>query len=486
MLFNSWEFALFFPVVTTLYFVLRGRARLWFLLLASCVFYMAFIPVYLLILLFTIAVDYYAGLWIDAAQGARRRRFLILSLVANIGVLAVFKYAGFLLDNTHGLLSLLEVQVPPIVVDLILPIGLSFHTFQAMSYTIEVYRGAQPAERDPLIYALYVMFYPQLVAGPIERPQNLLPQFHAEHTFDYDRVVSGLRRMLWGFFKKVFVADRLAVLVDAAFSAPTEASGLLLWVAAYAFTFQIYCDFSGYSDIAIGAARIMGFDLMKNFDRPYRARSIGEFWRRWHRSLSTWFRDYLYVPLGGSRRGSVLTARNLLIVFAVSGLWHGANWTFVVWGALHGLVLVVEQGVSRIIRPTSKGGARFNRAGFAKWFVTFHVVVIAWVFFRARSVGDALTIVGRMTDFLLEGGIRHLGVGDWSHALQSLGWFESLLALFGVLILLSGEWLNEKVRLEENFSNLPLGLRWATYGLAGAGLVYLGHFSQAQFIYFQF
>ena len=305
-------------------------------------FYMAFVPVYLLILLFTIAIDYCAGLLIEAAPGSRRKLYLAMSLVANVGVLAVFKYYSFFIGNANALLYWGGSEAALPLLRVVLPIGLSFHTFQAMSYTIEVYRRHQKAERHFGIFALYVLFYPQLVAGPIERPQNILPQFHQKQYFDYNRVVSGLQLMAWGLFKKVVIADRLALLVNEVYNTPTHYQGLPLLVATVFFSVQIYCDFAGYSDIALGSARVMGFDLMTNFSRPYFSRSLPEFWRRWHISLSTWFKDYVYLPLGGNRVALPRACFNLFFVFIISGLWHGASWTFIIWGALHGAYLVGE------------------------------------------------------------------------------------------------------------------------------------------------
>jgi len=301
MLFNSLTFAIFFPIVTGLYFLLPYRWRTWMLLLASCAFYMAFIPIYILILFVTILIDYAAGIYIEQSQGRKRKLWLIASIASTCLVLFVFKYFDFASQNLSALARFLDWNYPVKVLNIILPIGLSFHTFQSLSYVIEVYRGHQKAERRFGIYALYVMFYPQLVAGPIERPQNLLHQFDEDHHFDYDRTASGLRLMAWGLFKKIVIADRLAIYVNAVYATPREFSALQLLAATFFFAYQIYCDFSGYSDIAIGSARIMGFKLMTNFDRPYSAKSIGEFWRRWHISLSTWFKDYVYVSMGGSR-----------------------------------------------------------------------------------------------------------------------------------------------------------------------------------------
>jgi alginate O-acetyltransferase complex protein AlgI len=333
MLFNSIEFLIFFPLVTLLFYFLPHRFRWFHLLVASCVFYMFFIPVYILILFFTIIVDYFAGILIENAKGSQRKFYLILSLVANIGVLAVFKYYNFFIGNFNMLAH--QDMLP--LLNIILPIGLSFHTFQAMSYTIEVYKGNQKPERHFGIYALYVMFYPQLVAGPIERPQNLLSQFRAKHYFNADSFFDGLRLMLWGFFKKVVIADRIVSYVDAIYGHPSDYMNWLnCLLATFFFTIQIYCDFSAYSDIAIGAAKCMGFDLMTNFKRPYSASNIHEFWGRWHISLSTWFKDYLYIPLGGSRKSKLRKYLNQLFVFLVSGFWHGANWTFILWGAMHG------------------------------------------------------------------------------------------------------------------------------------------------------
>jgi len=298
---------------------------------------MAFVPIYILILGFTIFIDYFAGLYIEAAEGKKRKFLLIISLIANIGVLAVFKYYNFLNENFSFLMHGFGLENPIPYLSILLPIGLSFHTFQAMSYTIEVFRGHQKAERHFGIYSLYVMFYPQLVAGPIERPQNLLHQFREKYDFDYGRVTSGLRLMAWGLFKKVVIADRLAILVDNVYGNPQAHNSLSLIIATIFFSFQIFCDFSGYSDMAIGASRVMGFKLMTNFNKPYSSKSIHEFWGRWHISLSTWFRDYLYIPLGGSHGSTWKKVRNTFIIFIVSGFWHGANWTFIVWGALNAI-----------------------------------------------------------------------------------------------------------------------------------------------------
>ena len=384
MLFNSIHFFVFFIIVTLIYFNIPYKNRWLLLLLCSCYFYMAFIPIYILILGFTIVVDYFAGIYIENAEGRRRKLYLIFSLIANIGVLSVFKYYNFLNGNLSFLLTGFGMTNPVPYLSILLPIGLSFHTFQAMSYTIEVYRGNQNAERHFGIYSLYVMFFPQLVAGPIERPQNLIHQFREKYDFDYNRVTSGLKLMVWGLFKKVVIADRLAVIVDSVYNNPEQYNSFSLIVATVFFSFQIYCDFSGYSDMAIGAARILGFKLMINFNNPYQSKSFHEFWTRWHISLSTWFRDYLYISLGGNRVTIPRWYLNLFIVFLISGLWHGASWTFVVWGALHGFYLVFElitKGTRRRINKI----IHLDKLPFLSAITTFSFVTFAWIFFRANN-----------------------------------------------------------------------------------------------------
>ena len=305
------------------------------LLGASCVFYMAFVPKYILILAVLILIDFAAGIWIENAQGHRRKIFLVVSLCANVGMLGFFKYFNFLNGNVAALAHFIGWNYSIESLKIILPIGLSFHTFQSMSYTIEVYRGRFKAERSLLHFATYVMFYPQLVAGPIERPQNLLHQFREKHVFNRTQFIEGAQLMLTGLFKKIIIADRAAILVNTVYANPQNFSGAQLFIATGFFGIQIYCDFCGYTENARGAAKIMGFELMLNFNRPYLATSIADFWRCWHISLSTWFRDYVYFPLGGNRCSRAQNCFNLAGVFLISGLWHGANWTFIVWGALH-------------------------------------------------------------------------------------------------------------------------------------------------------
>jgi len=437
---------------------------------------MAFVPVYILILGFTIVVDYFAGIFIEKFNGGKRKNFLIASLIANIGVLAVFKYYNFINGIITDFLYGAGFDNPIPYLSILLPIGLSFHTFQAMSYTIEVYRGTQKAERNFGIYALYVMFYPQLVAGPIERPQNLIHQFYEKHSFDYLRIVSGLKQMLWGMFKKLVIADRLALYVNAIYDNPTEHNGSSLLLATFFFAFQIYCDFSGYSDIAIGAAKVMGFKLMTNFNRPYFAKSISEFWKRWHISLSTWFKDYLYISLGGNKVSIPRWYLNLFIVFLISGLWHGANWTFIIWGGLNGFYLVFA-----IV--TQKTRKRINSLLGIDRFVTIHSLIqilftfiltcFAWIFFRAESLSIAFEIINKI--FTSTGPI----------------YFENpsvlILSFFGITFLIAIEIKNEYYRGSFSFFENP---DWLIRNLAYAVLILItltfGVFDGGQFIYFQF
>lgn len=487
MLFNSLAFLWFFPIVTTAYFLLPHRWRWAMLLAASCYFYMKFLPIYILILAFTILIDYVAGIMIENAHGTRRKQYLAASIIANVGVLFVFKYFNFFNANLAALAHAIHWNYSLDGLALILPIGLSFHTFQAMSYTIEVYYGRFKAERHLGIYALYVMFYPQLVAGPIERPQNLLPQFHAEHSFDYKRVAFGLQLMLWGMFKKVVIADRLAVVVDQVYSHPSAYGGADVLLATYAFAFQIYCDFSGYTDIAIGCAQVMGITMMQNFKRPYFAESIPDFWRRWHVSLSTWFRDYLYIPLGGNRAGAWRCFFNVFAVFVVSGLWHGANWTYVVWGAVHGTYMILSM-ITQDARARSARALGLDQfPKLARWLnilLTFHLVCFAWIFFRADSLSDAWTLIGRL--FATRGAWGGISVGESLLTLGLSQWdirvaLGAVAALLGVDLLTHGGG-----SLRQRLADRPAYLRWSLCYAALFAIAFLGKFTMKQFIYFQF
>ncbi len=467
MLFNSLHFFIFFIIVTLGYWSLGWAGRWRLLLFASCYFYMIFQPVYILILFFTIIIDYFAGIWLENTEGKQRKWLLILSIISNVGILAFFKYYHFLFDNVSHILGFLQVKNPLPIFSFILPIGLSFHTFQAMSYTFEVYRGNQKAERHFGIYALYVMFYPQLVAGPIERPQNVLHQFHETHIYDWEKVKSGLMMMAWGLFKKVVIADRLAMLVDFAYKNPSEQSGLTLFVATFFYTFQIYCDFSGYSDIALGSARVMGFDLMENFRTPYFSTSISEFWRRWHISLSTWFRDYLYIPLGGNRVSEWRRYFNQFFVFMVSGLWHGAAWTFVIWGSLHGFYLILavlrDKYLPKLSLPKNLLGKSINLVS------TFLLVMLAWIFFRAKGIHDAFIVLKKIGTLSLS--------QSFSTPLNTIEmWFSLGLILF--LLWKEYKFFHIDTRNTQKFFGLSIVFILVIY--------FFGVFETNQFIYFQF
>jgi alginate O-acetyltransferase complex protein AlgI len=493
MLFNSVQFALFFLIVTGLYFSINHKYR-WFLLLASsCYFYMCFIPVYILILAFTIVVDYFAGLWIENSTEKKKKYFLIASLFANIGVLAIFKYYNFINENITVLLHGFNLQNSFPSLSIILPIGLSFHTFQAMSYTIEVYRGRQKAERKFGIYALYVMFYPQLVAGPIERPQNLIHQFYEVHTFDYDRVTSGLKLMLWGFFKKIVIADRLALLVNKVYDHPANYEGFPLILATILFSFQIFCDFSGYSDIAIGAARVMGFKLMTNFNRPYFSKSVSEFWKRWHISLSSWFRDYLYISLGGNRVSVPRWYLNLFIVFLLSGLWHGANFTFVIWGALHGLYLILNLIFNHPINWFYKITGLDKRNLIKKILqisVTFSLVTFSWIFFRAKTFDDSIYIATHLFSGLSNDLSNIvLNTNNARSDLLFLGFDYKMLivAATSILFMEFVHFIQRHKSISDIMSQKPGWVRWTVYYFIVVIILFFGVIDHSQqFIYFQF
>jgi D-alanyl-lipoteichoic acid acyltransferase DltB (MBOAT superfamily) len=467
MTFVSIEFVCLFLAVFVLYFHLPRTYRNPLLLVASAIFYMWWRPVYILIILFSVTVDYFIALKLEHGKAGTRKLLLTVSLVTNLGLLFFFKYYEFAAENLRGLLGWAQIPWQPPVLNLILPIGISFHTFQALSYTIDVYRGQIPVERNLLKLWLYVLFFPQLVAGPIERAGRLLPQFDEDHAWDGERVKSGLRLILWGFVKKAAVADRLAILVDPVFQFPNRFAGLPLLLAMWGFSFEIYADFSGYSDIAVGTARVLGFRLMENFRQPYFAAGIGEFWRRWHISLSTWFRDYLYIPLGGSRKGPVVEAGAILATFVLSGLWHGARWTFVVWGAYHGLLLLL----SHAIRSSKR--LILGLSSWAQAFITFNLVSVGWVFFRAPSLTDAGTILSRMFEKPVY------------MPLESLRLTPSWIAVtaVGVAILVVGDLY---LALSKNRTGWPTPVRWLAYA-AGTILVFSANTGRdIPFIYYQF
>jgi len=490
MLFNSVEFLLFFPIVVTIYFLCPQRYRWAFLLAASYVFYAAWRLEYVLLLLLSTVVDYFAarkmGTIVDKAA---RRKYLFLSLAVNLGLLFTFKYFNFFNESLSGLLRVFNVDYQLPLLNVLLPVGISFYTFQSLSYVIDVYRGTVKPESHFGIFALYVSFFPQLVAGPIERAKHMLPQFHMQHFFNEGRINSGLRLMLWGMFKKVVIADRLAVYVNQAYNNPADYDGAALLMATYFFAFQIYCDFSGYSDIAVGAAHILGFDLMENFRQPYVARSVAGFWRRWHISLSTWFRDYLYIPLGGSRVAPWRWYMNLAIVFLVSGLWHGGKSTFVIWGALHALYVLSEIWLGRASLWGMARVGRENQSLLPNWLktvLTFHLILFSWIFFRANNLDDALLIIqniGRMATTMplvsLFAPWRDAGVADANT--------EMILSVVLIIVLEIIQWFERYIAsMERTFISNPLWLRWLSYVAMAIAITNLGVSIDTPFIYFQF
>ena len=509
MLFNSWQFLVFFLTVTVLYFGLPPRSRWGLLVAASFWFYMSFFPAHGLVLAGSTVVNYFAARAIEGSAGRRRKTLFLAGLAANVGALAFFKYYNFLNENLAQMLGLVGAADPLPVLKILLPVGLSFYTLQAMSYLIEVYRGHHPAERHFGILALYVTYYPQLLAGPIGRPGTLLPQLRQAHAFDARRVADGLKLMLWGFFQKVVIADRLAPFVNQVFDHPGRYEGLPLAVATFFFAFQVYTDFAGYSDIAIGASQVMGIQLMTNFRRPYFARTVGEFWKRWHISLSTWLRDYLMLPISYSfmrwadRRGVLRGAEEyggygvgVMGAFLLGGLWHGARWTFVVWGALNGLYLIGELLAHRAwvrlkVRKWPK--AVRHAAAPLRLPLTFGLTCLAWVFFRADRIADAFRIIGHMVSGLA-GSLRQLGDREYLKANLLLGQGSSdfVIALLAIAALLAVQWAQERAEARGGsllawLAARPVALRWAAYYTLLAAVLFFGAFNRSrQFIYFQF
>lgn len=472
MLFNSGHFLLFFPTVVVLYYLLSHRWRWLLLLVASYYFYMSWNPAYITLIVFSTVVDFIAGRRMSRQNSrSKRRPWLWLSLAANLGLLGFFKYYNFFIENINHLDGA-DLQY----MKFLLPVGISFYTFQTLSYTLDIYRGEIKPEKHFGRFALFVSFFPQLVAGPIERARNLLPQFRHKVEFSLANFTSGGKRIIWGLFKKVVIADNVAILVDHVYANPEDFGSTSLLVASYLFAFQIYCDFSGYSDIAIGAARILGFDLMENFRTPYLARSIREFWGRWHISLSTWFRDYVYIPLGGSKVGMARWQINLLIVFAVSGLWHGAAWTFVVWGVLHGTYLMLENLVNR--RSWFAGYMQNN--GVAKWFgifVIFHLVVLGWIFFRAENMDDAWAVIS---------GIGQFDFGGFLSEGFPKGTFKSWWVIRAALIIAFFVFDSAISKVVIGEKKMKVGAKYFLFASLITLTIILGNWGEVAFLYFQF
>lgn len=495
MLFNSVHFMLFFPVVTLMYFLIKPKIRWVWLLISSYYFYMSWNPKYAILIGFSTIITYLSGIFISNANGIKNHIkrekvkfiFVVLSLVINLGILFFFKYYDFFFYNISRVFLIANVKINYPMFDIILPVGISFYTFQALSYTIDVYRGDIEAEKNLGKYALFVSFFPQLVAGPIEKSKDLLNQFNNIYHFEYNRVKNGLLLMLWGFFQKMVVADRAAIMVNTVYNSPSEYGGFQIIIATLFFSFQIYCDFASYSNIAIGAAKVMGFQLTNNFEQPYFSRSIKDFWRRWHISLSSWFRDYLYIPLGGSRRGKLRTYINIMIVFLSSGLWHGASINFVIWGGLHGIYQIIGD----MLRPIKERiinlfNIRNNVFSYKlmQIIINFTLVNFAWIFFRASSFSNAKIVVKNLFIFnpwvLIDGSVFTLGLDRR----------EFLVVLISIIVVVIVDLLQRKMNIFEVLSEQNLVFRWGIYISAIVTILIFGSYGPAysaqQFIYFQF
>lgn len=470
MLFNSIDFLIFFPLVVVLYWILTPGLRTLMLLVASYYFYMNWEPVYALLILLSTVTTYSGGILMDI-HPQKKKLWLGLTVALNLSILFLYKYLGFLGDNLRTLMDAmgLGIEIPQFT--LLLPVGISFYTFQAVGYLIDVYRGSIKSERSFLTYALFVSFFPQLVAGPIERAKNLLPQFHSTHHFNPQYMIDGFRLMIWGYFMKLCIAESVSSYVDAVYNNIAIHNGKSIWLATFFFTFQIFCDFGGYSLIAIGAAKCMGFDLMQNFRQPYLAFNVKEFWRRWHISLSTWFTDYVYIPLGGNRCHSLRHYRNLMVTFLVSGLWHGANWTFVLWGAYHGVLQVIH--AVRMKYFGAQAQPKNKVIGIIGVCVTFFLMMLGWVLFRANNIADAFIAYRKM---LHPSGMLFNGEGKPS----------IVLPLLMICVLMMKE-IKSELRLNIRFTSSE---NPAVSGFWSAIMIFIillcASFEGGQFIYFQF
>ncbi|UKB83369.1 MBOAT family protein [Chryseobacterium sp. MEBOG06] len=478
MLFNSIQFVLFLQIVFLLYwFVTNKNLRLQnlLLLIASYFFYACWDWRFLFLLMFSTLLDYFTGLKMQHAENQKRKRFWFwLSITVNLGFLGIFKYYNFFAESFTEAISHIGLQVNPWTLKVILPVGISFYTFHGLSYVIDIYKNRIKAEKNFVDYAVFVSFFPLLVAGPIERATHLLPQIKKKRTFDYTKAVDGLRQILWGLFKKIVIADNCAEVANQIFNNSGDQSGSTLVLGAVLFAFQIYGDFSGYSDIAIGTARLFGIDLLRNFAFPYFSRDIAEFWRRWHISLSSWFKDYLYIPLGGSKGGNWMRIRNTFIIFIVSGFWHGANWTFIVWGALNALFImpsIVMQTNRNNLETVAKDNLWPTVKEFFQMALTFTLAVFAWIFFRAENITHAFSYIS----------------GIFSKSLFSIPTIRPLFIVILIIIFMVIEWLGR----EEQYAIAKLGMKWKSplrYALYYAVIIAIFWFAgkDQQFIYFQF
>lgn len=487
MLFNSLEFAIFLPLVFAVYWLLQHFNLRWqnaWVVASSYFFYGWWDVRFLVLIAFSTLTDFLIGRALERTIVASQRKYLLwLSIGVNLGLLGFFKYFDFFVTNFTTAFTLFGSPVEGRLLDIVLPVGISFYTFQTLSYTIDVYRGKLKATPNLLSFAAFVSFFPQLVAGPIERATRLLPQFETRRKFDYTKAADGMRQILWGFFKKMVVADSCAIVVNQVFGSYEYQSGSVLVLGAVFFAFQIYGDFSGYSDIAIGTARLFGIELMQNFRMPYFARDVADFWRRWHISLTTWFRDYVYIPLGGSRNGKWNAVRNTILVFLVSGFWHGANWTFIVWGLYHALLFLPLLLLNKNRRYVDSGideAKLLPGVGqFLQMVLTFLLVTVGWVFFRAESVTDAFSYLCAMVSF----GPGYFNVNTLFASTTTLSNFTLLFALLSIVLLLVAEWMQRAKTHALDIAG------WRYRGVIYLLLmlfIYIAKGDSASFIYFQF
>ena len=483
MLFNSLNFAIFLPIVFLLYwFATKGNLKLqnFLLLVSSYFFYACWDWRFLFLLIFSTLLDYVTGIKISNAKNQNSKKFWFwLSISVNLGFLGVFKYYNFFAESFASALDTIGLHVNPWTLKVILPVGISFYTFHGLSYVIDIYKDRIKAEKNFMDYSVFVSFFPLLVAGPIERATHLLPQIQKKRTFDYSKAVDGLRQILWGLFKKVVIADQCAEYANQIFNNSADYSGSTLVLGAIFFTFQIYGDFSGYSDIALGTARLFGIDLLRNFAFPYFSRDIAEFWRRWHISLSTWFRDYLYIPLGGSKGRTWMKVRNTFIIFIVSGFWHGANWTFIVWGALNAiyfLPLLLTNINRNNLETVAQGKSLPSLKEISFMLLTFGLTVFAWIFFRAENIGHAISYISEILSPSLFSIPKFVGM---SRALTTI-------ILVAIFVLVEWQGREGQYAIEKLGTNWYRPLRWALYSLIIFSIGMFMPSVESPFIYFQF
>lgn len=512
MLFNSFKFLIFFIIIIIINFIFTQKIKKpfftqCFLLVASLYFYMSWNPKYIILIITSVVITYTSGILMEI-YNHRKKLFLITSLILNLLILFFFKYLNFSFEILQNVLTLIDLRITTPNFNFLLPVGISFYTFQALGYTIDVYRGTVKAEKNFITYALFVTFFPQLVAGPIERTEHLLPQFKQNHLFDVDMAASGLKLAAWGLFQKMVIADRFAVYVNSVYADISAYNSLAVLLSVFFFSFQILCDFAGYSNIAIGVARILGFNLMKNFNAPYLAVSVNDFWKRWHISLSSYFRDYVYIPLGGNRVGKYRHLLNIFITFIISGIWHGAGWNFICWGFLHAIYQIFGSLTANIrekIKTFFKIPVSSLPVHIIRIFITFIFITFAWIFFRADTISDALLIIKKITyfpsdlmlmfnEFSVYGVIGSIKKGlflttiieQGIFSINGFGIVELSISFFVILVLILSDIFRQKDSLLFRVKNMPSICRFIMYYFFILFIIFFGMYTNNQFIYFQF